>query len=511
MIADTPASNPAAWMDELRGLVFKKDDIEYYKKKCKKASLNELLKYEVCEYIIVFDAINILNRFYPDMVKASANNVDLMAEYSSERIIKQLTLPPHVVKSAEQLQKLLNAGYDQIPAFCLLTKNNKSPSIRPDCAEWLAEHNCLSLFKEMLQHNPDYKYKYDWIYNSAIRKGSIDVAKWLHDERGMQRLFKDSVIAATQKGHLETIKWIVTELKCPIDWENVIEHAYKFWRSHKVIEYLEGKVNITLKPEIALYRLAVKGDSQGLQTALSKLTGDFPWQDVADGAARGGHADIVQWVHDKSNSVLPSSNAVECACEMSNFSVLKKVYGIDSTRVVSGYGRGKVNVLKCFLYAAMHNKSEEMEWISNNPLKDELSIASDMYPYGSDVPDEAYLRALKQIAETKGRAVVDQGMMQVAARRGHVRVFQWLHEQGRPVTAEAAMWAAGSNKVKILKAIHAIDPLLVCTVEIANAAVGSSKVWKYNVLDWMHKTCKILPDDLRSNDVKEWVEERQQK
>jgi hypothetical protein len=136
----------------------------------------------------------------------------------------------------------------------------------------------------------------------------------------------------------------------------------------------------------------------------------------------------------------------------------------------------------------------------------------DMYPYAIDVPDEAYLRAFKQIAETKGAVEFDQGMMLRAASRGHVKGFQWLHGQGLAVTAEAAMWAAGSNKVEILKAIHAIDSLLVCTVEIANKGANSlHDLWKYDVLDWMWKTCKILPDDLSSSNVKEWVEERKQK
>jgi hypothetical protein len=159
----------------------------------------------------------------------------------------------------------------------------------------------------------------------------------------------------------------------------------------------------------------------------------------------------------------------------------------------------------------MHKNSETMGWILNNPLKDKLLNASDMYFYNSNVPEEAYIRAFEMIAKANGCAVVDQEMMLRAADQGHVKVFQWLHEQGVTITEEVAMEAANQCKVEILKAIHAINPSLVCTVEIANAAANGHGVWKFNVLDWMHKTCKILPTNLDDKDVKEWVEERQQK
>jgi hypothetical protein len=134
-----------------------------------------------------------------------------------------------------------------------------------------------------------------------------------------------------------------------------------------------------------------------------------------------------------------------------------------------------------------------------------------MYPYAIDVPDEVYLRAFKTIAETNGRAVVDQGMMLLAVQFGHVKVFQWLREQGLAITAEVAMEAARLHKIEILKVIHTINSSLVCTVGIANKVVGFYDLWNLDVLDWMWKTCKILPTDLKYNDVKEWVEERQQK
>jgi hypothetical protein len=233
------------------------------------------------------------------------------------------------------------------------------------------------------------------------------------------------------------------------------------------------------------------------------------WQEVADGAARGGRAAIVQWVHEKSPEILPSCYAVEHACNMGNFSVLTMVYEINSTRV--GYNYGQIDAQKCFFYAAMHKNSEAMEWILNNPLKDKLPNMSDIYLHGSDVPEEACLRALKQIAEANNRVVFTRKMMLLAVELGHVKVFQWLHEQGLAIPAEVVSNATYQCKVEILKAIHAIDPLLVCTVGVANIPARGRNMWKFNVLDWMDKTCKILPTDLYYDDVKEWVEERQQK
>jgi hypothetical protein len=376
---------------------------------------------------------------------------------------------------------------------------------------WLAKNNCLSLFEEMFQHNPDFKYDYYRLYRCVIDAGSLDVAKWLHDTNRVQCPDKDSTETATREGHLEVIKWIVAEFRDQIDWKSVIEETYSSWCSHKVVEYIESKVNVTLEPEIALYRLAAKGDLTGLQTALSELPDNFPWQYVANGAARGGHADIVQWVDKESPKILPESDAIEDACNMGDFSVLTKVYEIVSTRVVPEYEYGKIDAMKCFLYAAMHKNSEAMGWILNNPLNDKLLNAKDMYFYNSNVPEEAYIRAFEMIAKANGCAVVDQEMMLHAARLGHVKVFQWLREQGLAITTRVTMGAAFRCKVEILKATHAIDPLLVCTVDVANAAVKFIEIWKFNVLDWMHKTCKILPTDLSNKKVKEWVEERQQK
>jgi hypothetical protein len=195
---------------------------------------------------------------------------------------------------------------------------------------------------------------------------------------------------------------------------------------------------------------------------------------------------------------------------MGDFSVLKKVYEIDSTRVVPEYEYDKIDAMECFLYAIMHKNSEAMGWILNNPLKDKLLNASDMYFYNSNVPEEAHIRAFEMIAKANGCAVVDEKMMLHAADQGHVKVFQWLHKKGLAVTAEVVSNAAKWTKVEILKAIHAIDPSLVCTVEIANAAVMFPNMWKFNVLDWMHKTCEILPTDLSFIEVEEWVEERSQ-
>jgi hypothetical protein len=222
----------------------------------------------VCEYIIVFDAINILTNLHPTMIKEVAENVDLIIGYSPARIINQFVLP-HAVKSAGQLQKLFDAGYDRIPKSFLCLRNDVH-TIHTDCVKWLAENKCLSLLKEMFQHNPDFKVYYRELYNFAIRKGSIDVAKWLHDKKEMQCPSEDSVVSAIREGHLEVIKWIVAELKCPIDWKAVIEESYRAWRSHKVIDYLEDEANVTLEPETALYRLAAKGDLTGLQTVLSE-------------------------------------------------------------------------------------------------------------------------------------------------------------------------------------------------------------------------------------------------
>jgi hypothetical protein len=176
---------------------------------------------------------------------------------------------------------------------------------------------------------------------------------------------------ATKSGHLENFQWVFTEFKDQINWNEVIEYSCRDWHSHKVIDYLESNVSVTLAPETVLYRLAAKGDLAGLQAASSKSPDNFPWQDVADGAARGGHADIVQRVYEQSVA-LPKSSAVEAACEMGDFSVLRCVYELDSTRIAPGSSENDSNALRCILCAAMHNKPEEMEWIWCNPLENAL-------------------------------------------------------------------------------------------------------------------------------------------
>jgi hypothetical protein len=288
MIYETPAWNKVIFNERVfewsrfGEMFFKIDDAEHFEQVSHEPYFKDISKDDICKNIIKFDAVNILTVLYPAMIKEVAENVDLMVEYGPSRLINQL-IPPHTVKSAKQLQILFDSGYDQIPKRCLRLKNGV-PTIHTDCARLLAESNCLSLIKEMFQHNPDFKYDSNKLYDTAIMYGSLDVAKWPHGEEGMQCPEKCAVTAATQRGHLEVIEWIFAEFINQIDWKAVIEESYNYWRSHKVIDYLEDEVNVTLEPKVALYRLAAKGDLTGLQTVLSKSPDNFLWQDVADGA-----------------------------------------------------------------------------------------------------------------------------------------------------------------------------------------------------------------------------------
>jgi hypothetical protein len=196
-------------------------------------SLKGLSRDELSEYIIVFDATNILNRFHPNLIRAIAENVNLIIEYGPPRIIDQIIdsiqdlhpgtshVAPRDVKSAKALHYLFHIGYNRVPKLCLRL-NNRIPTVHVGCAKWLTENNSLSLLKEMFQGNPDFEYSHDDLCNLAIGNGSLDVLKWLHAKKKMQCPKEWDVGDAARSGNLETIQWVFTEFKDQIDWEDVI-------------------------------------------------------------------------------------------------------------------------------------------------------------------------------------------------------------------------------------------------------------------------------------------------
>jgi hypothetical protein len=200
-----------------------------------------------------------------------------------------------------------------------------------------------------------------------------------------------------------------------------------------------------------------------------------------------GHIDILEWVYDE-YGILPNTAAVEYACKMDNYSILHRVFVI--AQRAPTYRALGIDALRCIPYAAMHNKQGAVEWMLENSLNKVLPTLTDIYSSPKPASDEAYVRAFTWIA-SKGTVEIDPAMMLRAVRLGHVLVFQWLYKKGLIITADVVKLAAMLGKRKILKAMYAIDQLLVCTAEIANVVETSNRVvWRCNILEWMRKKCQ---------------------
>jgi hypothetical protein len=364
----------------------------------------------------------------------------------------------------------------------------------------------------MLQHNPDYKYKYHGLYKNAIKNGSLDVLKQLHRMKKVDGLDWSNVSFAISFGQLETTKWIAKASEKEIDWNSAVLEAYKDRRSYKVIEYLREKVGITLPIEARLCLLVAEDNFEELQAEYKpNLTTNFPWNAVINAAVQDGRTGILDWAYNISK-IFPQSDIVEKACELGNDSALRWVFETNRARIVPTCQEGCIGAFKCFVYAVMHEKEENMKWIVENPLKNALPSIHDAYLEVHDVPEEAHLKALKWIAE-KGTTKVDSSMMIEAATEGHVQIFLWLYRQGLPITKYVVETAAEYGRVGILKAVSKIDSSLVHTMEIANLAAvdWGFRMRAFDVLYWMWKMFKILPNKLEDDDVKEWVEYELQK
>jgi hypothetical protein len=142
-------------------MIFKADNVELYEAVRSELFPTELPKHELRSYILSLDSVNILTCSHSDMIKEIVGNVDSFINYSPARIVSQL-IPPHVVKTASDLEKLLNAGYDQIPKFCLLLENN-TPT---QCATTM-------------------------LFACVLSMQSLDIAKWLLSTQGLQYALTD--------------------------------------------------------------------------------------------------------------------------------------------------------------------------------------------------------------------------------------------------------------------------------------------------------------------------------
>ncbi|PJF17688.1 hypothetical protein PSACC_02487, partial [Paramicrosporidium saccamoebae] len=170
-----------------------------------------------------------------------------LADWSYSKAAALIRIAPRAVKSAKMLQYLFRIGYNQIPKFCLQSINGQL-TISAGCARWLAINDCSSLLDEMLQENPDLKFIYSELFRLAIREGSIDVMKQMHERGQAQIPSEESVRAAVESNHFEAVKLIFEMFGDQIDWSIVVEGYSHTLRSDKMTKYLLENVSVTSSP-----------------------------------------------------------------------------------------------------------------------------------------------------------------------------------------------------------------------------------------------------------------------
>ncbi|PJF19233.1 hypothetical protein PSACC_00972 [Paramicrosporidium saccamoebae] len=237
--------------------VFKVDNPNFYMMVINELSLKDISDHDIRKCIIMSDAVNILNSYYPDMAKGIEKNVSLMVEHMPARIMKQIVISdkdllpdtthiaPHAVKTAEVLYYLIRIGYTRIPKLCLRLTNG-APTIDTRCDVWLTEHNCLSLLQEMFQENPNYECSHNLLCTRAIASGSLDVLAWLNEMKEMDVPSLSLVADAVDLGHSNTVEWAFTKFKDQIDWDRVIGYSCKNNDSCRIIRSLRDTCAIPL-------------------------------------------------------------------------------------------------------------------------------------------------------------------------------------------------------------------------------------------------------------------------
>lgn len=285
-IHGTPAFDKAVWdlqqfdWDMLWEKILSKDDYEFYAMLLNASSLAKLPNDKLREFIIMFDAINILTHFHPEMIRKIAINVNSIIKHVPARIIDHIVysiqdlhrntshVAPRAVKSSKALQYLFYIGYNRIPKHCLLLKDNM-PTVNEACAEWLVKRNCLSLLQEMFQAIPEFEEDhYDDLCISAFENGSLEVLDWLHMKNRMKCPKQSLVSKIAESGHLETIKWLLIKFGDQINW-NFVANDCCYSIDPKVSKHLRDNAGVTLSRKATLCLLAESGNLRGLQIALA--------------------------------------------------------------------------------------------------------------------------------------------------------------------------------------------------------------------------------------------------
>ncbi|PJF18774.1 hypothetical protein PSACC_01416 [Paramicrosporidium saccamoebae] len=165
-----------------------------------------------------FEFLKALDSLLQERRATAGNNPDLITKHycDAAAILTECPVIPTVEKKFKQ------EFADAENLRCLRLKYGV-PTIHFECSEWLAEHNCLALLREMLREHPTSPYNWYSICSSAIRTGSLDVLKWLHEEKKLTILdMYYPMSKAVYSGHLKTIQWLHSEFESQIDWSEVI-------------------------------------------------------------------------------------------------------------------------------------------------------------------------------------------------------------------------------------------------------------------------------------------------
>jgi hypothetical protein len=109
------------------------------------------------------------------------------------------------------------------------------------------------------------------------------------------------------------------------------------------------------------------------------------------------------------------------------------------------------------------------------------------------MPEDLQVMAYEWMVTNMG-AEIEPRVMSEAAKQDLVQVFQFLQARGRSATFENVKLATSCGNINFLRAVHKIDPALVCTVETANKAMDAPWIETYTILDFIYQSCGLLPD-----------------
>lgn len=287
---------------------------------------------------------------------------------------------------------------------------------------------------------------------SAAAHGNIEMLDWIR-KNGVwweTNVIFDTFKAATRAGHLDVIKWIVSEDICDVP-TNIHLTAAKYGHQH-IIDW-------------CLFH------------------GSHSTTQLFAAAAKSGNFGLLKWLRDEPDNpygvnhhgVCPWNDGTFCtAAQCGNLEILEWLCANDCPYHSSVYK-----------YAARGGRLDVIKWLHVNGYKKDTSVWDNAAEHG-------HLDILKWLVDVWPNYRYFECVYAFAAEYGHIHVIEWLLTITHPPDHKACMWAAFGGQLETLKWLHENGftwNRLTCIEAISTGNIECLKYAHENGCMWDGRDC----------------------